>query len=105
MITIKNLRKEKPATAFDVVVCRGKSVLGNPFHLDFEADRDSVCDKYQVWFDRNKDGCLKPELTRLLDILKKNRVLNLFCWCAPKRCHAETIKKWLLSELGESHAD
>ena len=42
------------------------------------------------------------EMTRFtaeLERLKKLHVeygkLRLFCWCAPKRCHAETIKQFL----------
>ena len=32
-------------------------------------------------------------LKTLLDTYKQYGKLNLFCWCAPKRCHAKIIKE------------
>lgn len=95
-IYIRNLRKEKPTQPFHIEVCR-PSILGNRFALNVNTikERDIVCDKYEKWFYENIDN-LKPELNRLLDILERYGKLELFCWCVPKRCHAETIKRWLL---------
>lgn len=96
MIRIKNLRNEKPTQAWQVKVDR-TSVLGNPFYMKTEAQRNEVCDKYDAYF---RMQCLtnvqfKEELDRLYSIWKHYGKLELFCWCAPKRCHAETIKKYL----------
>ncbi len=96
-IYIRNLRKEKPTQPYHIKVCR-PSILGNPFLLKNKNDkkeRDIVCDKYEEWFDKNIVN-LKPELNHLLDILRRYGKLELFCWCVPKRCHAEIIKMWLL---------
>jgi hypothetical protein len=62
-----------------------------------ESQRDAVCDKYDVYFKRMQsfDKAFKDELDRLYSILKEFGKLELFCWCAPKRCHAETIKEYL----------
>ncbi len=35
------------------------------------------------------------ELVRLLSLYKVHGKLELFCWCTPKRCHAETIQLYL----------
>lgn len=96
MIKIKNLRFEKPTQAWQVRVDRS-SVLGNPFYMANETQRDTVCDKYAVYFERMEsfDKDFKAELDRLYSILKEFGKLELFCWCAPKRCHAETIKEYL----------
>jgi hypothetical protein len=40
-----------------------------------------------------QDVATVNELKRLIDIYKKHGRLRLFCWCAPKKCHAETIKE------------
>lgn len=98
MITIHNLRTKKPTEPWQVRVDRA-SVLGNPFYMESENQRDSVCDKYEAYF--NKKVTLKDdvrfmqELRRLYKIHQDYGKLELYCWCAPKRCHAETIKKFL----------
>ena len=102
-IAIKNLRKEKPKNPWDVKVDRS-SILGNPFSMTSEKDRDLVCNKYEVWFyNVNKERQIQSELNRLEEILSKYGKLNLFCWCSPKRCHAETIKEYLLEEIGGTY--
>lgn len=110
MIAIKNLRYLEMRNAWDVRVDR-KSVLGNPFLMRNESERESVCNEYAIYFDAIVKNNLKVlrdygvsskereafmnELRRLYVIHRKFGKLNLFCWCAPKRCHAETIKKFL----------
>ena len=73
-----------------------------------ESERDKVCEKYKEWFyDELYDSAMQAELSILKDILLKYGKLNLFCWCAPKRCHAETIKEYLLETLkgGKNDSD
>lgn len=93
MINIKNLKKEKPENQWDIVISR-PSPLGNPFFLKKDLDRNMVCDKYELWFHENIDS-LKKYLDQLNTKHKEYGILNLFCWCKPKRCHGETIKKYL----------
>lgn len=35
----------------------------------------------------------------ILNALKAYHKVALYCWCAPKRCHAETIKRWLENQI------
>lgn len=96
-IEICNLRKQKPTEIYDVKVDR-TSVLGNPFVMRSEMERDSVCDKYELHFKskvKNKDYMFMNELCNLLKLYEGYGKLRLFCWCSPKRCHAETIKKYI----------
>ena len=96
-IVIKNLRVEAPSAEYQVRVDR-TSVLGNPFYMKHESERDAVCDKYEIYF-KNKvsleDNAFMAELRRLYKLAKRYGKLELYCWCAPKRCHAETIKRFL----------
>lgn len=98
VIQIKNLRKEKPKHPWQVKVCRS-SPLGNPFPLEDEKFRDYVCDEYARWFWNEckeiTDEDFHKELHSLAYKLSKYGKLDLFCWCAPKRCHAKTIKEYL----------
>lgn len=119
-IEICNLRNTKLVNEYDVRVDRA-SILGNPFHMPNESQRDRVCDLYERYFTvlirRDTLGFLSlpseylpqykklgfvdfriqfmNELYRLYKIAKTYGKLRLFCWCAPKRCHAETIKTFL----------
>ncbi len=77
------------------------SVLGNPFYMKDETQRNDVCDRYVTYFntileDRKakENQVFLEELRRIYTIAKVQDVA-LGCWCAPKRCHAETIQKFL----------
>jgi hypothetical protein len=100
MINIKSLRSSVPSEPWDVRVDRA-SVLGNPFHMRDESQRDAVCDAYAQWIAEqipsNRVVC--SELNRLIRIHKEYGQLNLYCWCSPKRCHAETIRALLQSKI------
>lgn len=102
VVEIRNLRFEKPTKPWEVKVDR-TSVLGNPFFMKDESKREEVCDRHREWFyngmkeDRNY-STIKHSLDSLLSILLKYKRLNLFCWCAPKRCHAKVIREYLLKE-------
>lgn len=74
-----------------------RTSLGNPFILTDESQRDEVCDKYEEWFYSTglKDHDVNLYLQKIKDYLIEYKRITLLCWCAPKRCHGETIKKWL----------
>lgn len=108
IITIVNLRKKTSRYPYDVHVYRGKSALANPYYLSDVNDyikRETVCNDYIIWFNKQvndpDDNPVKAELKRLLEIIKEYGKLNLFCFCYPKRCHAETIKEYLEKQLKE----
>ena len=65
-----------------VYIGRG-SPFGNPFVIGKHGDRDEVCDKYEAML------CSDPQLiTRVKAELKGK---DLICFCAPKRCHGDTL--------------
>jgi len=97
-IKIKNLKNEIPTKPYQVRIDR-TSVLGNPFLMrnQGQQERDYVCDKYDEYF----KGMLIDftpfvnELHRLIQIYQTYGCLELFCWCAPKRCHGDRIAKYV----------
>ncbi len=103
MIKIMNLRTARIEYPWDVRVDR-KSVLGNPFYMHIgydESERDRVCKQYAVYFQQriaknNPGDPFIQELKRIQQLYKQYGKLRLFCWCAPKRCHAETIRDYLI---------
>lgn len=56
---------------------------GNPFIMADESQRDEVCNKFELYAFWRLN--MEPHW---LDALKGK---DLACWCAPKRCHAETL--------------
>lgn len=73
------------------------SPLGNPYWMKDESKRDEVCDKYAEWFNRKvreHDPEVCEELQRLYR-LGLQRPVKLICYCAPRRCHADTIANYL----------
>lgn len=78
------------------------SPLCNPDLLDGEHSRDQVCDAYEVYFTAQLESGFQlfvDELDRLIGIYKQYGKLSLMCWCAPKRCHCLTIKRYLSNRI------
>ena len=97
MIEICNLKSTCIEYAFDYRADR-RSVLGNKFRMYNELDRDKVCDLYEQWFNEqvaSGNEVVLNELRYLYKLHQKYGRLRLFCWCAPKRCHCETIRSFL----------
>lgn len=97
MVKIGNIRTFIPDGSIAIKVDR-TSPLGNPFYMTTEEQRDIICDAYDSYFkdmiEHNRNRRFLHELERIHDLSKTNDI-TLLCWCAPKRCHAETIKKYL----------
>lgn len=95
-ITVVNKYKEP-----NHIYCGRGSPVGNPFYMDTEKERDHVCNLYEDWF--KKEMALKPtKLTEFVDnlvLLASMGNINLGCFCAPKRCHCDTIKQYIEEQL------
>lgn len=102
-ILIKNLRTEKPTKPYQVRIDRHHSILSNPYYMHDESERDDVCNKYENYFylQLHHNNDFTNALRNLYRIAKHYKKLELFCWCAPKHCHGETIKKFLSTYLEE----
>ena len=87
-ILIVNMRQGFPPTfgagAAVIRVDRG-TPWGNPFVMGRETERKEVCDKFEQY--------AVERLAKDPDWLKPLRGKDLVCWCAPKRCHAETLRR------------
>lgn len=82
------------------------SIYGNPYImpkliLNPDAMRDEVCDRYESYFyaKLKSDTTFLAAVNHLVDITREYGKIELYCWCAPKRCHGETIKKYILDNL------
>ncbi len=90
MITVGN----KQRGARGIYVGR-PSPLGNPFAMQGEATRSAVIRDYEDWLaEQLLDPCSAAsiELHRLAALARKQD-LCLVCFCAPKACHADMIRR------------
>lgn len=91
----------------DYRIDRGTPV-GNPYPEGLAGGRDEVCDKYEAWFSmkvEQQDSTIMAYLSDMLGELERWGSVRLFCWCAPKRCHGETIRRFLLQQVAERQAN
>ena len=70
--------------------------VGNPFYMRNEGMRDEVCGKYEAYFYKKvkEAGAFRDYVAHIYRTALKNDVA-LGCWCAPKRCHADTIAAFI----------
>jgi len=69
---------------------------GNPFVLGQDGNRDQVCDLFRVY--------AEWRLTIQPDWLLPLKGKDLACWCAPQRCHADTLLKLANKEPSNERA-
>lgn len=97
-IEIHDMHCSKPYRPYDVR-CDKPSPLSNKFWHGYEHERDIACDNFQTWFEEevltHRNWTAFEELMRLRWLYRKHGCLRIFCWCVPKRCHTETIARWL----------
>lgn len=95
-IRIVNLRTYKPIPNEILIKVDRSTPVGNPFPLGREADRDAVCDMYIDHFnERIKHNSRFVDYIYHIVSTARTTNIALGCWCAPKRCHAETIKSYV----------
>src|SRR5437870_4928570 len=90
MITVGN----KKHGASGIYVGR-PSPLGNPFAMQGEAERAAVIRAYEDWLAEqllDLSSRASREIHRLAGLARKQD-LCLVCFCAPKACHADIIKR------------
>ena len=90
MITVGN----KTHGAKGIYVGR-PSPLGNPFAMQGEASRAQVIRDYEDWLAEQLLDPSSPasiEMHRLAELARKQD-LCLLCFCAPKACHIDIIKR------------
>lgn len=81
---------------------RGNSPLGNPYPIEGKQTRDIVCDKYEKYLYKevaNNNTLIINELKRLHQKGLEQGYLKLGCFCVPKRCHVESIRKFLIEDF------
>jgi hypothetical protein len=97
MIFVVNKHKEP-----NHIYCGRGSSLGNPFRMNNENERDKVCEDYETYFYEQVEVIKNEVMLKELRIIYKqalNGDINLGCYCSPKRCHCDTIKKFIENQI------
>ena len=76
--------------------------------MSSEKERINVCNKYDAYMkdilksnsnlNKSNDNEFKRYIEYIISIARKSNIA-LGCWCEPKRCHAESIKKLIYNRL------
>lgn len=69
--------------------------VGRPSPLLSEAERAVVIHNYEDWLAEqllDTSSAASIEMSRLAALARKHDIC-LVCWCAPKACHADIIKR------------
>lgn len=85
MPKVWNARDKANPPPRDAVLVDRRTKWGNPFVMRDESQRDAVCRRFEKHIQDH------PEL--IPAIRAELRGKDLVCWCAPKRCHAETLMR------------
>lgn len=85
--------KEEELDGFKENIMR-PSILGNPFEMRSEEDREIVVTKFYHYLreEFRKKGKVFERLNFLANEVLNGRDLYLICCCAPKLCHGEVIR-------------
>ena len=82
------------------------SVLGNPYKIGLDGNREQVIEKYRSWLRSqyrkgrehkqagmidSRPALIYDELLRLVELSKQGDLV-LICWCHPQRCHGDVIR-------------
>lgn len=95
IIQVVNIRQFSEKTITDGVCIHifRPNILGNPFYMRDESERELVNIKFHKYLQEEyrKRGKVYDELMRLVDLVKYGHNLYLICFCAPKPCHGDII--------------
>ena len=72
------------------------SLLGNPFVLGKDGNREEVIAEYKDYLKRaiEENEKVRAEFETIKELSTKGDVF-IVCWCAPKKCHGDVIKQMI----------
>jgi hypothetical protein len=75
--------------------------MGNPFVMkdQSEAERHRVCDAYDKWLRTNQAAGHLRVMERMIQRVNEGKTLALYCHCSPKKCHCDTIREYVLTNV------
>lgn len=105
-IQVANKHMAKPGPN-DIYIGRG-SPLGNPHRIGEGMPRDLAIAFYKDWLDdkvRRQDPVVLDALGDIADRVLRGEQVRLMCFCAPKPCHGEVIKRLVCNAITDHAAE
>ena len=116
VVSVRGLQPNTPGITYVGRKSGGwqQSPLHNPFRMNGESQRDEVIAEFRdhLWEIvcsgmrakglTAEERAAWDELVRLTNLYAHGENITLGCWCHPKACHAEVVKRaiiWLAKEL------
>jgi hypothetical protein len=83
--------------------CQPQSPLGNPYKVTTGQEPEQAVALYRIWLWQRiqEQGKVYRELERIAQLAKQGEEVLLMCYCAPRICHGDVVKKaieWMLKE-------
>lgn len=77
----------------EVINIMRPSILGNPFNMSSEDEREISVRKYYHYLreEFKKKEEVYQELIKIVEKLKSGKDIYLVCYCAPMLCHGDVI--------------
>jgi len=104
-ITVTNIKKNPDIKSDSkYIYCGRGSALGNPFSMNnySQEERDRVCVEYDKYINQTlTDTDKRNQLNKIWKTGLENGEVILGCYCAPQRCHCDTIKQILQDKQQE----
>jgi len=93
-ITVRNLKTLSAKEKAEGIYIGRPSLLGNPFPMRVESDRQKVVESYKkwLWSQLQTETELKLEIEKLAVQYVQGKDLKLDCFCSPKACHGDVLK-------------
>ena len=90
------IHQEQPVPAgYSPVYVGRPSVLGNPYVMQTEADRAEVIARFTTYLSEAMQEHTEQAsaVWALAERVRAGERLALQCWCAPKACHGDVIRR------------
>jgi len=107
-ITVHHVKEPLDPAKINLYCGRGKAPadmvnakMGNPFVMkdQTDAERDRVCDAYAHWLRSPQATNHLAIMERMILRINEGRSIALHCYCAPKRCHCDTIADYVQTNV------
>jgi hypothetical protein len=95
-IIVVNKYKDQIPDAYHTVDIMRPSILGNPFPLANEEDREQVLAQFKQYLWQQMNIPDSPIARRLRQLSDSIGDMALVCCCKPKSCHGDIIKDAIL---------
>ncbi len=102
--TVRVVNMREPRGDHDYYIGR-PSMLGNPFVIGKDGERESVICMYRSFLEGrlvgDVNGTIAEMIRKLVAEVREGHTVTLRCYCAPRPCHGDVIAEVVLRLASE----